>query len=105
MTVVAPRQRRFLQLAASGHLYHTEDWKPKHEALYLPVENDLLVSTANIEQISFSSGNFFVANHSGVYCDSLSGKLIMHAVILVGIMMPQGRQNQLHYDVTAVCTL
>ena len=70
----APRQRRFLQLAASGYIYHTEDWKPKHEALYLPVEDDLLVSTANIEQISFSSGNYFVADTAGVYCGSQSGE-------------------------------
>lgn len=72
----APRQRRFLQLAASSHLYQTEDWKPKQESLFQPVEGDLMVNMINIEQISFAAGSFFVADREGSYCGSHTGHVV-----------------------------
>ncbi|UYV64745.1 hypothetical protein LAZ67_3001842 [Cordylochernes scorpioides] len=59
--------RTFLSIQHNSHTYHTEEWKPRGCTMYLPLREDILINTRNIEQISFEVDQFFLADDKGNY--------------------------------------
>ena len=55
-------------------VFHTEEWRERQTPMYLPVTENLLINTANIEQLSFTAGSWFLADETGNYCGSQEGK-------------------------------
>ena len=66
--------RRFLAVPSNGGVFHTEQWKERQTPLYLPITDNLLINTSHIEQVSFSTGSWFLADASGNYCGSQEGQ-------------------------------
>ena len=63
----------FLRIPAHKNVHETEDWKGQQTTMYTPVKNDIMVNVRNIEQFSFSTGSFFVADENGTYQGSEEG--------------------------------
>ncbi|PRD29977.1 UNVERIFIED_CONTAM: hypothetical protein NCL1_27794 [Trichonephila clavipes] len=61
------RAKTFLTVRHNSYVYHTEEWKPKGCTMYLPLCEDIMINTQNIEQISFESDQFFLADEKGNY--------------------------------------
>lgn len=57
-------------------LFQTEEWQPSGSALFFPLSEDVMINTRNIEQFSYVQGNFFVANHEGLYSNMLAGQVL-----------------------------
>ncbi|XP_035208781.1 uncharacterized protein LOC118183374 isoform X2 [Stegodyphus dumicola] len=72
------KSKTFLSVRHNNYVYHTEDWKPKGCTMYLPLREDIMINVQNIEQISFESDQFFLADEKGNYVGAKSG----HAVHL-----------------------
>ena len=68
--------RNFVKIPASENIFHTEEWKDKQTTLYDPLTEDIMVNMQNIEQISFGSGSFFIADDTGNYCGNREGHII-----------------------------
>ena len=66
--------RRFLAVPGGQGVFHTEEWRERQTPMYLPVTENLLINTANIEQLSFTAGSWFLADETGNYCGSQEGK-------------------------------
>lgn len=79
---VIPQQRSlmpghsFLHIRHTPFVYQTEDWKPKGCTMYLPLVEDVMVNTRNIEQISFETDQFFLADDKGNYVGAKPGNAI-----------------------------
>jgi len=71
-----PTGKTFLHIQHSPCIYQTEDWKPKGCTMYLPLSEDVMVNTRNIEQISFESDQFFLADEKGNYVGAKPGNAI-----------------------------
>lgn len=67
--------RRFLPINASGLVYESEDFRPKGETLYTPLQDDVIVNTRNIEQFTFTNGSFFIGDESSRFSRTVQGKL------------------------------
>lgn len=68
--------RLFLHIRHTPFVYQTEDWKPKGCTMYLPLIEDVMVNTRNIEQISFENDQFFLADDKGNYVGAKPGNAI-----------------------------
>ncbi|XP_014663293.1 PREDICTED: uncharacterized protein LOC106805994 isoform X2 [Priapulus caudatus] len=67
------RCRNFLRLARNPCVLQSEQWKPGYETLYTPLQEDVMINLRHTEQISFSSGCFFIADMAGNYLKKDSG--------------------------------
>ncbi|KAL9951068.1 hypothetical protein ACROYT_G043663 [Oculina patagonica] len=65
--------RRFLPINASGLVYESEDFRPKGETLYTPLQDDVIVNTRNIEQFTFTNGSFFIGDESSRFSRTVQG--------------------------------
>ena len=65
--------RRFLTIHASGLVYESEEFRPKGETLYTPLQEDVIVNTRNIEQFTFTKGSFFIGDVSSRFCRTVQG--------------------------------
>ena len=73
--------RRFLPINASGLVYESEDFRPKGETLYTPLQDDVIVNTRNIEQFTFTNGSFFIGDESSRFSRTVQGKIrIFHQI-------------------------
>ncbi|KAK6180075.1 hypothetical protein SNE40_012289 [Patella caerulea] len=68
--------RHFLPVRNSTHVFHTEEWKTSGTALFKPLEEDLLINVNKLDQISCVEGNYFVADESGNYSETVLGKVL-----------------------------
>ncbi|KAK7099903.1 hypothetical protein V1264_022939 [Littorina saxatilis] len=68
--------RQFLHIPHSDKVYQTEEWCTADSALFHPVTDDLMVNVRSVEQISCADGHYFVADHSGKYSRTVTGKVI-----------------------------
>uniref|UniRef100_T1IMT6 Uncharacterized protein n=1 Tax=Strigamia maritima TaxID=126957 RepID=T1IMT6_STRMM len=65
--------KTFLHIQHSSFVFQTEDWKPKGCTMYLPLTEDVMVNTRNIEQVSFENDQFFLADEKGNYVGAKPG--------------------------------
>lgn len=65
--------RRFLPVAASEHVFQSEDCKPKGETLYVPLRDDTLLNLQNIEQITVTKGSFFLGDETSRFNRTAEG--------------------------------
>ncbi|KAJ7351658.1 hypothetical protein OS493_036208 [Desmophyllum pertusum] len=70
-TSVSPK--RFLLISASGLVYESEDFRPKGETLYTPLQEDVIINTRNIEQFTFTNGSFFIGDESSRFSRTVQG--------------------------------
>ncbi|XP_054714275.1 uncharacterized protein LOC129223919 [Uloborus diversus] len=70
------KSKTFLSIRCNNFVYHTEDWKPKGCTMYLPLREDIMINTQNIEQISFETDQFFLADEKGNYVGAKPGNAI-----------------------------
>lgn len=63
----------FLTVRHNNYIYHTEDWRPKACTRYVPLHEDIMINTQNIEQISFECDQFFLADEKGNYVGAKPG--------------------------------
>ncbi|GFY76137.1 uncharacterized protein TNIN_154851 [Trichonephila inaurata madagascariensis] len=70
------RAKTFLTVRHNSYVYHTEEWKPKGCTMYLPLCEDIMINTQNIEQISFESDQFFLADEKGNYVGAKPGNAV-----------------------------
>lgn len=75
-TAIKSSGKTFLHIHHSPFVYQTEDWLPKGCTMYLPLSEDVMVNTRNIEQISFESDQFFLADEKGNYVGAKPGNAI-----------------------------
>nr|XP_042908897.1 uncharacterized protein LOC107443204 isoform X2 [Parasteatoda tepidariorum] len=68
--------KNFLSIRHNCYIYHTEDWKPKGCTMYLPLREDIMINTQNIEQISFENDQFFLADEKGNYVGAKPGNAV-----------------------------
>ena len=66
--------RRFFTIRASGRVYDSEDFRPKGETLYTPLNEEVMVNTRNIEQFTFTNGSFFIGDDSSRFNRTVQGK-------------------------------
>lgn len=86
-TSVSPK--RFLLISASGLVYESEDFRPKGETLYTPLQEDVIINTRNIEQFTFTNGSFFIGDESSRFSRTVQGK-VMFSPNYVEIYMIDG---------------
>lgn len=65
--------KTFLTVRHNNYIYHTEDWRPKGCTRYIPLHEDIMINTQNIEQISFECDQFFLADEKGNYVGAKPG--------------------------------
>ena len=66
--------KNFLRLpGGNGCILESEEWKDQNTTLYRPLSNDVMINLRSVEQLSFASGTFFVADEHGVYKASQEG--------------------------------
>ncbi|XP_033096896.1 uncharacterized protein LOC117101118 [Anneissia japonica] len=70
------RGKQFLFIKGGVEVFHSENFLPKGETLFLPLQEDVMINLMNIEQISISNGVFFIANASGTYQSTQQGDAI-----------------------------
>lgn len=68
--------KMFLTVRHNNYVYHTEDWKPKGCTRYIPLHEDIMINTQNIEQISFECDQFFLADEKGNYVGAKPGMYV-----------------------------
>ncbi|XP_023231833.1 uncharacterized protein LOC111631759 isoform X1 [Centruroides sculpturatus] len=68
--------KTFLMIRHNPFVYHTEDWKPRGCTMYLPLTEDIMINSRNIEQISFETDQFFLADEKGNYMGAKPGNAI-----------------------------
>ncbi|KAL8605873.1 hypothetical protein ACOMHN_040517 [Nucella lapillus] len=74
--------RHFLSIPRSDNVFQTEDWRSGDSALFLPLQEDLMVNVRKVEQVSCTEGQYFVADHSEKYSRSLSGEESLFLLLL-----------------------
>ncbi|KAG8189023.1 hypothetical protein JTE90_025466 [Oedothorax gibbosus] len=70
------RSKTFLSVRHNSYVYHTEEWKPKGCTMYLPLCEDIMINTHNIEQMSFETDQFFLADEKGNYVGAKPGNAV-----------------------------
>ncbi|XP_006824671.1 uncharacterized protein LOC102801739 [Saccoglossus kowalevskii] len=70
------RGRKFIPLKGGSAVFHSEDVKNKEETLYLPLQDDILLNTNSMEQISFNQGSYFIGDEMGTYVKSENGYVV-----------------------------
>ncbi|KAH7938476.1 hypothetical protein HPB49_024095 [Dermacentor silvarum] len=68
--------RGFLAIRHSASVFQTEEWKPRGRTLYQPLTNDMMINALSVDQLSFESGQFFLADGKGNYAGAKSGHAI-----------------------------
>ena len=68
--------RRLLTIHASGLVFESEDFRPKGETLYTPLQADVIINTRNIEQFTFTNGSFFIGDESSRFSRTVQGIFI-----------------------------
>ncbi|XP_075550631.1 uncharacterized protein LOC142584361 [Dermacentor variabilis] len=68
--------RGFLAIRHSKSVFQTEEWKPRGRSLYKPLTNDMMINALSVDQLSFESGQFFLADGTGNYAGAKSGHAI-----------------------------
>nr|XP_054920214.1 uncharacterized protein LOC126517480 isoform X3 [Dermacentor andersoni] len=68
--------RSFLTIRHNASVFHTEDWKPRGCTMYLPLAQDVMINMRCIDQVSFESDQFFLADGKGNYIGAKSGHAI-----------------------------
>ncbi|KAH6928640.1 hypothetical protein HPB50_018161 [Hyalomma asiaticum] len=68
--------RGFLAIRHSASVFQTEEWKAGGNTLYRPLTNDMMINALSVDQLSFESGQFFLANAKGNYSGAKSGHAI-----------------------------
>lgn len=72
-TSASPSRKKFLHIGANGLVYESEDFLPKGETLYKPLQEDVIVNTRNIEQFTFTNGSFFIGDESSRFNRTVQG--------------------------------
>ncbi|XP_013396037.1 uncharacterized protein LOC106163089 [Lingula anatina] len=72
-TGIVRRGSHFLTLHSSTAVYQTEEFKPKGSTLYIPLSEDVMINTSKIDEITFSTGNFFIGNEQGAFLRTEQG--------------------------------
>jgi hypothetical protein len=67
--------RNFIKVPRTESVYQSEEWKCKQTTLYQPLTQDIMINMARVEQLSFASGTYFIADESGQYCGSKEGEM------------------------------
>ncbi|KAH9382928.1 hypothetical protein HPB48_023560 [Haemaphysalis longicornis] len=70
------RGRSFLTIRHNASVFHTEEWKPRGCTMYLPLTQDVMINTRCIDQLSFETDQFFLADGKGNYIGAKSGHAI-----------------------------
>ncbi|XP_077498866.1 uncharacterized protein LOC144109957 isoform X2 [Amblyomma americanum] len=68
--------RSFLTIRHNASVFHTEEWKPRGCTMYVPLTQDVMINTRSIDQLSFESDQFFLADGKGNYIGAKSGHAI-----------------------------
>lgn len=68
--------RSFLTIRHNASVFHTEEWKPRGCTMYLPLTQDVMINTRCIDQLSFETDQFFLADGKGNYIGAKSGHAI-----------------------------
>ncbi|XP_071953704.1 uncharacterized protein [Antedon mediterranea] len=68
--------KQFLFIKGGTDVFHSEDFLPRGETLFVPVQEDIMINLMNIEQISLSNECFFTANVNGTYQSTQQGDAI-----------------------------
>lgn len=68
--------RGFLAIRHGASVFQTEELKPRGCTLYHPLTNDMMINVLNVDQLSFESGQFFLADAKGLYIGAKSGHAI-----------------------------
>lgn len=68
--------RSFLTIRHNASVFHTEEWKPRGCTMYLPLTQDVMINMRCIDQVSFESDQFFLADGKGNYIGAKSGHAI-----------------------------
>lgn len=72
--IFAERKFLFISKKDCTSVFQTEEWQSSGSVLFLPLNEDILVNTQNIEQFSCGQeGNFFVADQNGQYSKTITG--------------------------------
>ena len=76
LLAVTPKlsRRKFLSIPANNCVYQSECVSCKSSIMYEPIREDLLINTRCHDQVSFASGNYFVADDNGTYSSTQQGK-------------------------------
>ncbi|KAH7970427.1 hypothetical protein HPB49_006752 [Dermacentor silvarum] len=64
--------RSFLTIRHNASVFHTEEWKPRGCTMYLPLTQDVMINMRCIDQVSFESDQFFLADGKGNYIGAKS---------------------------------
>ena len=75
--------RRFLPIPVSHHVFHSEDWKPKGETMFIPTQTDALINLQNIEQITVTKGTFFLCDENSRFKRSAEGISFMLFLVIL----------------------
>lgn len=68
--------RSFLTIRHNSSIFHTEEWKPRGCTMYLPLAQDIMINTRNVDQLSFENDQFFLADDKGNYIGAKTGNAI-----------------------------
>ena len=68
--------QRLLTIHASGLVFESDDFRPKGETLYTPLQADVIINTRNIEQFTFTNGSFFIGDESSRFSRTVQGIFI-----------------------------
>lgn len=67
---------RYLTIRRGAYVYQTEDWQPMSMTLYIPLEQDIMINTRTINQLSYESNYFFIGDSYGNYRGTKSGNAV-----------------------------
>ena len=65
--------RRFLPINASDFVFHSENFRPNGETLYIPLREDTLINTQSVEQFTFTEGSFFIGDEESRFSRTAQG--------------------------------
>lgn len=68
--------RTFLTIRPSQYVYQSQEWKCNGVTLYRLLTSDIMINVHRIDQISFESGQFFLASLKGLCTGAKSGHAI-----------------------------
>lgn len=68
--------RQFVLLPRNSSTFVTTEWKSTGTSLFLPLKSDTFINLQKFEQITVSDGNYFIADDSGNYSRSVTGKVL-----------------------------
>ena len=74
--MTTPASKHFLRLPGNGGVYESQDCTDVTTTLFSPLQHDVMINLRSIEQLSFATGVFFVADASGVYERKAEGCIV-----------------------------